>query len=385
MTTLPARVEEVSVRAVQSNREKKQFFYLPWELYRGDPNWIPPLRANQWSMLGYKHHPFYDDAEAQTFLALRGGKPCGRVAAIINHAHNRKYEEQRGFFGFFECIDDQAVAAALFDAARAWLAERNITKLRGPMNPSVNYEIGTLIEGFDSPPTFMMTYNPPYHLRLLEEYGFVGCQDLYAFWGKRDMLTGLDQKLAFVVNEATRRFGVKLRTLDTRHYARDVRIFLEIYNESFASHWASVPLSESELAHLGKEMKHLIVPHITAIAEIDGKPAGAVFGLLDYNPRIKQINGRLFPFGFIRLLWNRKSIKRVRLISTNVVPAYQRWGLGLVLLAQLLPAALNQGCEEVEFSWVAESNHLSRASLERGGAKRIKSYRVFDYGPAEVK
>jgi hypothetical protein len=162
-------------------------------------------------------------------------------------------------------------------------------------------------------------------------------------------------------------------------------MFLDIYNESFASHWGSVPLSEAELDHLSAEMKHLVVPEMTAVAEVEGKPVGAVFGLLDYNPRIKLIDGRLFPFGFIRLLWNKKTIKRVRLISTNVVPAYQRWGLALVLLAQLLPASLTWGIEEVEFSWVAESNHLSRASLERGGAQRIKSYRVYDYAPAEGK
>ena len=197
------------------------------------------------------------------------------------------------------------------------------------------------------------------------------------------MLAGLDQKLAFVVHEATRRFGVKMRTINTRNYSQDVRMFLEIYNESFAAHWGSVPLSESELQHLGKELKHLIMPHITAVAEVEGKPVGAVFGLLDYNPRIKLIDGRLYPFGFMRLLWNRKAIKRVRLLSTNVTPAYQRWGIGLVLLAQLLPAALAHGCEEVEFSWVAESNHLSRASLERGGAKKSQTYRVYDYAPAE--
>lgn len=375
----------LQVVAVQSRREKKQFFQLPWDLYRGDPNWIPPLRSNQWAMLGYSHHPFYDAAEAQTFLALQDGKPCGRISAILNHAHLKRHDDQRGFFGFFESIDDQEVATALFDAARAWLAERNIPKIRGPMNPSINYEIGLLTDGFDTPPTFMMTYNPPYYARLLETYGFASCQELFAYEGRKEMLAGLDQKLAFVVNEATRRFGVKVRNIDTRHYEREVRMFLEIYNESFASHWGSVPLSESELKHLSKEMKALIVPVMTAVAEVDGKAVGAVFGLLDYNPRIKLIDGRLFPFGFIRLLWNKKAIKRVRLLSTNVMPAYQRWGLALVLLAHLLPPSLEHGIEETEFSWVAASNHLSRASLERGGAIKFKTYHVYDYAPAEGK
>jgi GNAT superfamily N-acetyltransferase len=371
-------MSELIVKKVQTRKEKSQFFHFPWVLYRDDPNWVPPLRSNQKELLNFKPHPFYEDGEIQTFLALRGGEPSGRIAAIVNNSHNRQQDENRGFFGFFECVDDQAVAAALFDAAREWFAERGITEIRGPANPSMNYECGLLIDGFDSPPTFMMTYNPPYYARLIEGCGFEKTQDMYAFWGHVDMLQSLDKKLEFIVEEAKRRFDVKLRSLDRSNFREDVRMFLDIYNRSLVGTWGFAPMSESEIDHMSKSLKHLIVPKMTAAAEVDGKMVGAVFGLLDYNPRIKAIDGRLFPFGFIRLLRNKQALKRVRLVSTNVVPEYQKWGLGLVLLNRLLPDALEFGIKEAEFSWVLESNHLSYASLKRGGAELVKTYRMYD-------
>lgn len=372
-------MEDVIVKPVRSRRERREFLLFPWQLYREDPHWIPPLLANQKELLGYKHHPFYDDAEVQTFLAYRGGRPCGRIAAIVNRGHNRRHQDRLGFFGFFECIEDQQVATALFDAARAWLSERGLQQIRGPVNPSLNYECGLLVEGFDTPPFFMMTHNWPYYARLIEGYGFQKAQDLFAFWGHINMLGTLDKKLDFVVEEATQRFGVKIRPLDTSRFVEEVRMFLDIYNQSLQATWGFVPLSEGEIKHLAKGMRHLIVPELTSIGEVEGRPIGVVFALLDYNQRIKEINGRLFPFGFLKLLSKRRELKRARVVSANVVPEYQRWGIGLVVLRGIVPSVLDWGVEEVEFSWVLESNHLSRRTLERGGAKVSKLYRLYDY------
>ncbi len=282
-------------------------------------------------------------------------------------------------FGFFECIEDQAVAQSLFDAAKSWHAARGCERLRGPLNPAMNYECGLLVDGFDSPPTFMMTYNKPYYERLITANGFVKSHDLYAYWGHIDMLQSLDRKLQFIAEEAKKRFNLNVRPLDRKHFRRDVASFLYIYNQALPGTWGFVPMSDSELEHAANGLRQLIIPELTRIAEFEGRPVGVVFALLDYNPLIKEIDGRLFPFGFVKLLWKRRKIKRVRLISTNVLPEFQRWGLGVVLLNELLPAVLNWGIEEGEFSWVLESNHLSRGSLERGGAKRVKTYRVFDF------
>jgi GNAT superfamily N-acetyltransferase len=192
------------------------------------------------------------------------------------------------------------------------------------------------------------------------------------------MLEQLDKKLSFVAAESSRRFNITTRRLDASRFHQEVRMFLDIYNKSLVNTWGFVPLSDAEVDHMAKSMKHLIVPEMTSIAEIDGKPIGAMFGLLDYNPRIRDIDGRLFPFGFLRLLWNRRGIKQIRLISTNVLPEYQRWGVGLVLVARLVPDVLAWGIQEAEFSWVLESNHLSSSTLQRGGAKLYKTYRVYD-------
>ena len=370
----PLEIVKVATKQLQ-----KQFLRLPWRLYENDPLWIPPLQQNQKELAGFARHPFYEYASSQAFVAYRNGEPCGRILVILNPAHNDRYDEQIGFFGFFETVNDPEVAHALFDAANAWLRERDIHVMRGPCNPSLNYEIGLLVDGFDTSPRFMMTYNPPYYGDLMESYGFRQEQDLFAFWGHVDMLETLDEKLAFIVEEASRRFEVKLRRMNVKAFDEDVRMFLNIYNKSLVGTWGFVPMSSGEVDHLAKSLKLLIAPEMTSVAEIDGKPVGAVFALLDYNPRIRDIDGRLFPFGFLKLLWNKKAITGIRLISANVLPEFQRWGVGLLLVSRLVPDVLSWGVQDCEFSWVLESNHLSRATLERGGAKLIKTYRIYDY------
>ena len=366
------------VKPVTNRREKKQFLHLPWSLYRDDPNWIPPLRMNQKELVGYARHPFYDNAEGQTFLAIADGKPAGRLLALVNRAHNERYRENRGFFGFFECIEDQEVASGLFDAAREWLAERGMQSIRGPANPSLNYECGLLVDSFDSPPTFMMTYNPPFYADLIEGYGFRKVEDMYAFYGHVDMVDTLDSKLQYIIEGAKERFDVKMRTLNKRRFREEVRMFLDIYNRSLLGTWGFVPLAASEIEHMSASLRWLIIPELTTVAEVEGKQVAAVFGLLDYNHVIRQMDGRLFPLGFLTLLSKRRTITKARIMAANVLPEFQKWGLGLLLLDELLPYSLKWGLREVEFSWVLESNHLSRSSLERGGAILQKTYRMYD-------
>jgi GNAT superfamily N-acetyltransferase len=375
------KVADVVVRPVETRAQQKRFVNLPWRIYRDDPCWMPPLIMSQEELLGFRPCPFYEKSKSRSFLATRGGTDVGRITAIVNAGHIERYNEQRGFFGFFECDDDPAAAKALFDAAKDWLHAQGMRTIRGPANPSLNYECGLLIEGFDTPPFFMMTHNKPYYARLIEANGFGKIEDLYAFWGKLSMLSSLDSKLGVMVEGVKERFGVKVRPLDRSRFDEEVRMFLDIYNSSLGGTWGFVPLSPAEIKHMAASLKHLIVPELALVAEVDGKPIGSVFCLLDYNPRIKAINGRLFPFGFLKLLWNKKAIKRMRAISTNVIPEYQAWGVGLVLMAALVPQLYAWGMDEVEFSWVLESNHLSKRSLERGGAIVSKKYRIYQDDP----
>jgi len=336
---------------------------------------------DQKELVGYRPHPFYLRNQVQTFLAFRGNELCGRIAAILNQVHIDFQKERRGFFGFFECVDDQQTANALLDAVRTWLAERDIHAIRGPTSPGMNYVWGTLIEGFDSPPTFMMAYNPPYYARLLETYGFRKAQDLYAFWANADMLPASMAKHWPLADQIAQRYNIRVRSIDKRRFRQDVRDFLEIYNRSMASHWGFSPMCPEELDHMARVLRYLLIPELVVAAEIDGRLVGMCLALPDYNPAIKQIDGRLLPFGFIRLLLGRRRVKKVRVLAANVLPEFQLMGVALVLLKAMTPPALEYGIREVEYSWIAESNLLSRGSLEKGGAKRTKTYRVYDYGP----
>jgi len=379
MASAKKQPDQITVEPVTTARQKRAFLKFPWKLYQNDPLWTPPLRFQQKQYLNYRYHPFYEQAEIQTFLARRGGDVVGRIAALIDHAHNRHQKDDRGMFGFFESIENQDVANALLDAARLWIARQGFRKMRGPMNPSMNYECGMLVDGFDRPATFMMTYNPAYYPQLMERFGFQKTQDLLAYWGHVDMIETLDPKLDFVAREARQRFNVQPRPMDHRNFEREIKSFMRIYNQAVLGNWGFVPMSENEVAHVAAGLKHLIVPEMTSLGEVDGRTVGIVFGILDYNQLIRQTNGRLFPFGFLKLLLQRKRIKLARMVSTNIMPEFQRWGLVLVLYQDLAGRAIKWGLQEFEFSWVLESNHLSRGSLERGGAIRQKTYRIFDY------
>ena len=370
--------DSIRIVPVNDRKQQKAFMQFAWDHYRGDANWVPPLRDNLKELLNFKHHPFYDNAEIQCFLAYNGDSIVGRIAAVIDHGHNTQHNEKRGMFGFFESVDDQAVASALLDAAMQWIKDKDLTCARGPLCPAQNHECGLLVECFDRPPTFLMTYNKPYYEKLITGYGFEKSQDLYSYVGHIDMLETLDPKLVYIANEAKKRFDIKTRRIERNTFDEDVKHFLRIYNLALPGTWGFVPLSDSELTHMAKGLKHLIIPEMTTIAEVDGKVIGAVFGMLDYNPIIKKIDGRLFPFGFLKLLFGRKKLKRVRLVSTNVVPEFQRWGVGVVLLNRLVDDLKGWGIEEGEFSWVLESNKLSRQTLERGGTKREKTHRIYD-------
>ena len=372
------------VRQVDKWRgDEKAFIHMLWDLYRGDPNWVPPLIQAQQELVGFRYHPFYDRNPHANFIAFKNGKPAGRITALVNHGHNERFEEKRGFFGFFESIDDPEVSNRLFTEACRYLVGHGMTDVRGPCNPGLNYELGLLVDGFDSPPTFLMTYNPRYYERLICGFGFEKTQDMYAYDGHISMIANLDPKLAFVIKEIKRRFNVVVRPFELKRFNEEVKLFLDIYNRSLVGTWGFVPMTDAEVNHQAKGLKHLLIPELTTVIEVDGRPIGAGLGLMDYNPIIKKINGRLFPFGFIRLLASKRKLKRCRLMSTNVIPEFQKWGFGLLALERMLEDVTRLGIETGEFSWVLESNHLSRASLERANLKRDKTYRLYDRSLSE--
>ena len=379
-------MSRLEIRAVTTARDRRAFLDYPWRLYAGDPNWIPPLRGERKGLIGYASHPFYERNDSQTFLALRDGEPVGVVAAILNRVYNEYHSrngttDHTGFFGFYDSIDDPDVARGLFAAAGEWLRSKGCTVMRGPMNTSVNYELGTLVEGFDTPPFFMMTYNPPYYDALIRGCGFEKSQDMYSFWGDIGMLPAVNERLDSYIEQIRGFVDVTVRPMNPKRFDKEIEMFLDIYNRALINLWSFSPMTPGEVRHMGNGLRQLLVPELVQVAEVNGCPVGVAFCLLDYNEVIREINGRLFPFGFLKMLsWSRKrKIRRMRVISTNVVPEFQKFGIGLVLLNALVPKVMEWGIEEAEFSWVMESNNQSRKSLERGGAKKTKTYRIYDY------
>ena len=370
--------EGITVRPTASWRDRRRFQRLPWIIYAGDPNWVPPILAQERLLLGWGKHPFFDNAEMATLLAERRGKVVGRIAVFVNDIHNRKYEEKRGFFGFFECVDDSEVAQALFDAGRAWLLQRGMTAWRGPVNTSLNYTCGLLIDGFTSPPVFLMTYNPRYYATLVEACGFAKAQDLYAYEMDVTLLAKLVERYKPAVLAAIEGTDLTVRPFDPSRFDEEIGIYLDIYNRSLEGNWGFTPLQEGEVKQIAAELKHVLAPEFAAFAMVDGKAVGAVLALLDYNQIIRKLNGRLFPFGIFRLMRGYKRIDVARGMAVTMVPGYQQSGLGIVLLDRLTEAAKPWGLKSWEFSWVLESNTSSRGTMRKAGTKLTKTYRIYD-------
>lgn len=380
----------VVVRPVSSRRDRRRFQRLPWAIYqtssggaggtRRDPHWVPPILAQERKLLGWEDHPFYDNAEIVTLLAERHGQPVGRLAVLVNRVHTRTYDEPLGFFGFFECVNDVSVAGALFDAGGTWLRERGMAAVRGPVNPSLNYTCGLLVDGFDRPPCFLMTYNPPYYAALLESLGFTRSQDLYAYEMDAALLARATERYKPAVLAALERRDLVIRRFDPgrERYRAQIATYLELYNLSLEGTWGFTPLQPREARHIADELRHVIVPELAVFAEIDGRPVGALLALLDYNQILRGLNGRLFPFGFVRLLTGRRRITTVRAMAMTMVPGYQSAGLSVVLMDDLVTAASEWGIERYEFSWVLESNARSRGTLERLRTKITSTYRIYD-------
>ncbi len=389
--------EQVVVRPVDSRQARHSFQRLPWAIYAPpgsvrDPYWVPPILAQERELLGWpswngRRHPFYDHAEIVTLIAQRGERTVGRLAVLVNHVHNRKYEERRGFFGFFECENDQRIADALFEAGETWLRERGMTCVRGPVNPSLNYTCGLLVDGFDRPPCVLMTYNPPYYATLLESCGFAKSQDLYAYEMDTSLLAKLVERYKPAVLAAMEHTNLVIRTMDPARFQQEIETYLDIYNRSLEGTWGFTPLQPREAKHIAAELRQIIVPRFALFAEINGQPIGAFLALLDYNQILKSLNGRLFPWGIVKLLLRRRRITTVRAMAMTMVPGYQSAGLSVVLLDKLAwgvdeqatdGGAAQWGIQTYEFSWVLESNSRSRGTLKRAGTKVTSTYRIYD-------
>lgn len=360
---------------VTDGRGLNRFIAFPYDHYRGDPLWVPQLRMDVATLLSREKNPFFQHAEAQYFLARIGTRTVGRIAAIKNDAHNREHNDRVGFYGFFECIDDQSVANALFDAAGRWLRERGLSAMRGPMNPSVNDDCGLLVEGFATPPVIMMPHNPPSYVRLTEQAGFHKAKDLVAF---QSTGTELPERLVRAARIVAQRQGITLRPLDMKRFDAEVERVKVLYNRAWERNWGFVPLTDPEIDHLAKQLKPVVVPDLVCFAERDGEPIGFAVALPDLNVALKtNPSGRLFP-GILRVLWHARRVSRLRVLLLGVLKAYRATGVDALMYHWIWTRGSAKGYNWAEAGWVLEDNPAMVNGIQRLGFERYKTYRIYD-------
>ncbi len=367
---------EIQIKKLEGKKALRDFIKLPWRIYKSDPFWVPPLIKERRDYFNPQKNPFYEHSQIQLFLAIKDGRPVGRIAALINHNHNEYHKEKTGFFGFLETLPQYPIAQKLLDQARSWLKERGMEIMRGPMNFSTNDECGLLIEGFDLSPMIMMPYNPPFYQEFLEKFGLRKAKDLWAYL--IDHSQQPPERMRRVAERVKEKEGLHIRQVNLKRFDGEVKLIKQIYNQAWSRNWGFVPMTDEEFDHLAKDLKKLVVPELVLIAEIDGEPAGFSMALPDYNQALKRVNGKLFPWGLFKLLWYAKKIDAIRVLTMGVVHKYQKRGIDLVFYLETFDRGVEKGYKMGELSWVLEDNLLMNKALEDMGAKIYKRYRIYE-------
>ena len=373
--------ERLRVRAARERRDLKRFIDLPYRLHARDPLWVPPLRRDVEALLSRSKNPFFEHAEAEYYIAERDDEVVGRIAAISNRLHNEIHGDRVGFFGFFETIDDQAVADALFEAASNWCRSKRHDVLRGPASFSVNDECGLLVKGFESPPALMMPHNPPYYIGLIERAGFTKTKDLWVYQGgSEERYVPVPERLARATELIRQRQGITLRPLNMKDFEGEVERIKELYNSAWEKNWGFVPMTEHEIDHLAEQFKPVVIPEMVPMAEKDGKLIGFGIALPDLNVIFRtNRSGRLFPVIF-RLLWalKMKRIRRARILLLGVLPGYQGKGIDAMLYHWIWTKSGERGIYWGEAGWILEDNPAMNAGLEKMTFRVYKTYRLYD-------
>ena len=367
----------IQIVPVDNKKQLMSFIMLPFELYKHDPNWVAPLIGEQKKFFDPKKNPYYQHSEVKLFLALKDSKVVGRISAQSNTQHNQEHSENIGFFGFFECIDDQQVADKLFDAAYEWNRYRGFTSMRGPMNFSVNQECGLLIDGFDTPPMVMMRHDHRYYQKLYEGWGLSKTMDLYAYYSYR---TEMPERIGRIALALEKRSKVQVRSLskNKKQLKKDIETVFEIYTKAWEYNWGNVPLTKAEFDHLVAELLPLADPELVFIAEIDGKQAGFSLAMPNYNEVLKVMHGRVNPITLVKALIAKRKISSARVITMGVIKEYQGRGIDSVFHYHSYMNGLPKGFFHGEFSWVLENNTMMIRVAEMLDAKIYKTYRIYD-------
>lgn len=367
---------KIEVVPVKTNKDLNDFIKLPWKIYKNDPQWVPPLISQQKATFNKKKHPFFEHSEADFFIARKGKEAVGSIVAILNNRHNKVHEENVGFFGFFETVQDYDVAKELLDTVMDWAKNKNLDYIRGPENYSQNEVSGLVVDGFDTPPVILMAHNPTYYKDFLEQYGFTKAMDMWAYC--MDTSTQIPERVVKVVERIKARSDVTFRNINKKILNKEIEKVKFVYNHAWEKNWGFVPLTDHEIDHIAEELKPIVDPDIVFFAEKDGKPIGFSLAAPDINQALKKINGRLFPFGIFKLLYHTKKINRVRVIIMGVINEYRNKGIDSVFYLDTYRKGIEKGYNWGEFSWILETNDPMNTALRNIGAKVYKTYRIYE-------
>ena len=365
----------VDIVPVESKKDLKRFVLYPYRLYEESPTWVAPILVGEKDMFNPKKDPFHAHAECQHFLAYRDSRIVGRVSGIIDHNYVQFQEDKAGFVGFFEAENDKEVAHALFSAAEAWIRERKMVRMIGPMNPSTNHMLGVLIDSFDIPPIVQMGYNFDYYQELYESYGFKKDEDLYCY--TMDTTLKLSDKIKRVAEAVQKRGGITLRNIDMKNFKKEVEKIRDLYNQAWEKNWGFVPWTREEFDWMAADLKMIADEKIVLMAEAKGELVGVSIPIPDVNQILLKMNGRLLPFGLFRLLAGKKKIDIMRLAILGVRRDYQNKGIDAVLVYETYIRGEALGYRGAELSWVLETNSVLRNLLEKWGADHYRTYRVY--------
>ena len=369
----------IDIVKVESKSQLRQFIDFPHDLYADDPNYVPMLYMEQEALLNPKKSPFWQHSKAEYFLAKKDGKTVGRVAAIRNNNHIAFTGKKEGFFGFFDTIDDYEVARTLLDTAADWLRKEGLGKMIGPANFSTNEVVGLLVENFDVPAVVMNPYNAAYYVPLVEKYGFVKQTDLLCY---KLVTTEMPRDIIEFAERLEARLaqrGITIRKANMKRYKQEMEDFLPIYNASWVENTGFVPMTDAEIAQIGKDLKTIIDPDFVYFAEKDGKKIGVALTIPNVNEaQIKLKRGRLFPFGVFKLLLGLRKIKSVRILALGTLKEYRRMGIDVCFYVRNIVTAQRKGIEYGEASWILENNEMMNRALEQINGKVYRTYRIYE-------
>jgi GNAT superfamily N-acetyltransferase len=370
----------IEIKPVRTKKDLIDFIKLPFTIYKNDPHWVAPLISEQKKYFNPGKNPYYDHSEVQLFLAIKAGSIAGRISAHTNTQHNKFHNDKIGFFGFFECLDNQETADKLLNSAYEWLKKRGLDTIRGPMNFSTNHECGLLVEGFNSSPFIMMTHNPAYYLKLLETWGFKKSMDLFAY-----LLPNrpTPEKLLKLTKRLQERGNFTVRPLSRNKKAlrKDLETVFTVYSKAWEKNWGFVPATKKEFQHEIDQILQVVRPEFFYLAYVEGVAAGFYVALPDYNQVLKKLNGRLLPFGFLKALLYRNKITSLRIITMGVIKEYQKKGIDTVFYTKTFETANNHKVLKIknaELSWVLENNEMMNKIARHLGGEIHKRYRIMD-------